>query len=608
MAKLSNRFRSDAARLEGRPVIELLLLVGDESKGCRQEALDLLLDRDFDAIYPTLERAVRNNALADLRNGAMEVLVHFGRKSVSHLINLLHDEDEEVRNFSTVMLGDIAVRDAVEPLIAALNDPDANVRHGAAEALGRIGDRSALLPLLKLLSEDFWQQYPALAAIREMRDNRAVPYLLPLINDEMLGEPAIEALAAIGDSRALPSLAALLTTQSSRSAAAVRAICAICTGEPGQGMEPGQPPPRFKSLLESAPVGENLRRLAVGPESDATATAARTLLEIREGIYKRHPGDTTHEGPMAAHPSAVNVSCTVDANVMAALAEIDAGIPLDKVLIDARSSGNRLEQSIIETVGRQGNGNIVESLLALLEKPDNPRHVDFAILHALAALHPGSPVDVDRLKPFTAHPDPDMRRLALQALTGLNSPEALSPLTSATADHHWSVRIEALRLLLRFDVKRTEDYLLAALDDTDVLVRKSAITELGKLGSLKAVVPLVNLLCDNETGRVAFDALLAVGEAALPELHAQARDSSLEISERAIDLVGRIASKTSIPLLRELAADPHPAIRMAVIHAFWNCHDSSVIPVLSRLYDNDPATDVRHAAMVVSTGLAGETK
>ena len=607
MAKLSDRFRSDAARLEGRPVIELLLLVGDESKGCRQEALDLLLDRDFGTIYPTLEHAVRNNALADLRNGAMEVLVHFGRQSVPHLIDLLHDEDEEVRNFSTVMLGDIATRDAVEPLIAALNDPDANVRHGAAEALGRIGDRSALLPLLKLLGEDFWQQYPALAAIREMRDNRAVPYLLPLINDEMLGEPAIEALAAIGDSRALPSLAALLVTLSSRSAAAVRAICAICSSEAGQGREPALKPPLFKDLLTSAPVEENLQRFAGGPETDATATAARALLEMRDGKSKLPFGDTIPKGPLADHPSVGIASTTEDATIKAALAEIEAGLPLEAVLVNARSAGNGLEQTIIETVGRQGKGDVVESLLALLEKPDNPRHVDFAILHALAAAHPGRPAAVNRLEPFTDHPDPDMRRLALQALTGLNSSEALPALTSATADHHWSVRMEALRLLPRIDIKRAEDSLLAALDDTDILVRKSAVTGLGELGSLKAVVPLVNLLCDNEVGRVAFDALLTIGEAALPELHAYARSSSLEVRERVIDVVGRLASTTSIPLLRELAADPHPAIRMAVIHAFWNCHDSSVLPILSHLNDNDPVPEVRHASMVVSKGLDVET-
>ncbi|GFE58556.1 HEAT repeat domain-containing protein [Geobacter sp. AOG1] len=604
MTKLSDRFRSNVAILEGRPVIELLLLVGDESKGCKQEALDMLLLRDFDTIYPTLEHGVRNNALADLRNGAMEVLVHFGRQSVPRLVELLHDKDEEVRNFSTVMLGDIASRDAVEPLIAALNDPDANVRHGAAEALGRIGDRSALLPLLKLLREDFWQQYPALAAIREMRDNRAVPYLLPLVNDEMLGEPAIEALATIGDPRAVPSLVALLTTASSlRSAAAVRAIYSICTGE----AERGAGAFTLHQSLEPVTVVEKLRQLA-GAEDEATATAARALLDLRDGIHNPPADSSISAGAIVGGEQGVGPGIVNNVQVQASLADLDSGVPLEVVLNRAHSAGASLEQAIIDALGRKGTSDAVEALLALLERFDNPRHVEFAIVHALAAATPCGHIAGNGLRPFANHPDPDMRRLTLQALTSLDPGEALPAVFRAVNDPHWSVRIEALKLLTGIGGDEAVDCLLAALVDTDVLVRKNAVAGLGKLGSMKAVVPLVNLLCDKEVGRGAFDALLALGETALPELHAYAGKGSLEVRERVIDLVGRYGSKSSIPVLGELANDSHPAIRLAVIHAFWNCHDSSVLPVLSRLHDNDPDPDVRHAAMVVKSGLDRETE
>lgn len=601
MDKLSERFRSTAERLEGLPVIELILLVGDETKGCKQEVLDMLLARDFDTIYPVLERSVRNNALADLRNGAMEVLVHFGRQSVPRLVELLHDNDEEVRNFSTVMLGDIASRDAVTPLIAALNDPDANVRHGAAEALGRIGDRSALLPLLKLLQEDFWQQYPALAAIREMRDNRAVPYLLPLVNDEMLGEPAIEALATIGDGRAVPSLVALLVAaSSSRSAAAARAIHVICCGEAGKETAGFS----LHQLLDSVNVVEKLRQLA-DAEDDATAEAAHALLELCE----RPPaGSSMTVGSHASDEPGASTGLPDNEHVQAALAAFESGVPLEEVLQYARTSDASLEQAIIEALGRKGTCSVVEALLGLLERCDLPRHVEFAIVHALAMASPCGHVAVNGLKQFTAHPDPDMRRLTLQAVACLDTTTALPAIFHAVDDPHWSVRIEALKLLAGFGGKQAVDILLTALDDPDVLVRKNAAAGLGKLGSVKAVVPLVNLLCDNEVGRGAFDALLALGETALPELHAQAENGSLEVRERVIDLVGRQGSKTSLPVLRELANDSHPIIRLAVVHAFWNCHDSSVLPILSRMHGHDPDPDVRHAAMVIKSALDGETE
>ncbi len=184
--------------LAGKSVDELLLLIADWKKGFKSEAIHRILKMELNAVYPALEKAVRNNENADLRNGAMEALVSFGAPVVPRLIALLQDENEEVRNFSTVMLGDIGDHGAVASLIEALMDPDPNVRHGAAEALGKIGDPGAVPPLIQLLKEDYWVQYPAIVALGEMRDQRAVPNLLELVDNEMLRLPVIKALAKIG--------------------------------------------------------------------------------------------------------------------------------------------------------------------------------------------------------------------------------------------------------------------------------------------------------------------------------------------------------------------------------------------------------------------------
>jgi HEAT repeat protein len=181
----------------GITIEELLLMIGNKDKGFKSEAMEMLIGIGLDTAYPILERSVRDDDNADTRNGAMEALVAFGIQAVPKLIRLLEDENEEVRNFSTVMLGNIGRQEAVAPLIRALKDPDANVRHGAAEALGRIGSHGALGPLIELLEEDFWEQYAAITALGEMGDKRAVTYLLKLADDELLQEPVNEALAKI---------------------------------------------------------------------------------------------------------------------------------------------------------------------------------------------------------------------------------------------------------------------------------------------------------------------------------------------------------------------------------------------------------------------------
>jgi len=153
------------AAMCGMNVSDLVRLIADSEPEYRQKATDIILMAGFKICFPILEAAVRNDEDADLRNGAMEALVAFGEMAVPHLTNLLTDDNEEVRNFSAVMLGDIGNSEAVVPLINALRDAEANVRHAAAEALGKIGDNRALAPLQELGKGDFWDQFYSTAAI-----------------------------------------------------------------------------------------------------------------------------------------------------------------------------------------------------------------------------------------------------------------------------------------------------------------------------------------------------------------------------------------------------------------------------------------------------------
>jgi len=198
--------------LAGKSVEDLLRFVADDDQGYRSDATAKLLSIGIAGILQDLERGVRDDSDADFRNGAMDILVAFGKESLPCLVKFLQDENEEVRNFAAVMLGDIGNRRAVEPLIKALSDKDLNVSHSAAEALGKIGDRSALFPLIELLKGDFWVQFSAISALGAMRDYRAVPHLLEILNNEVLAEPVVLALGEIRDPRALYPLGKILPT------------------------------------------------------------------------------------------------------------------------------------------------------------------------------------------------------------------------------------------------------------------------------------------------------------------------------------------------------------------------------------------------------------
>lgn len=72
-------------------------------------------------------------------------------RAVDPLIQILNDEDPEVRSSAAIILGDIGDKKAVEPLIQALKDTEARTR--AVTALGKIGDVRAVEPLTRTLSD-----------------------------------------------------------------------------------------------------------------------------------------------------------------------------------------------------------------------------------------------------------------------------------------------------------------------------------------------------------------------------------------------------------------------------------------------------------------------
>lgn len=762
--------------LEGKSVEELLLLVGDADKGWKPHAIERLILMGLETNYAIIEKALRDNDNSDLRNGAMEILVKFGRSSLASLYALLRDEDEEVRNFSAVMLGDIGGRDSVGPLVHALSDPDANVRHSAAEALGKIGDRGALKPLIGLLKNDFWLQYPAIVALAEMRDERAVPHLLQLLTDEMLIGPVVEALGRIGDPRAIPHLGEILSSPDSTFAAVTaRAIVSIQKNINNSSLYRN----RLSAYSQQRPLAdfvtqqgiENLKTLLSGRDSEETVDCAIQLLgwlgqasvlpdffrlleandrhlatvegailalgkpameylfpalshqalnvkivalrslrwlggindvrllkdilssepevvqlEVLEltksetddkflpllaqlmktgsqalrvkvlEVVSRYPAaaiapilrelqassdaekrksaaalvgladdginfDTLK--PCFADPStevrieaikASGIRKFVDAvplllkgltdtdpcireEAVLALAEFGDSAPMADILRLLEAGDEKLDYVIIQTAGKVGYREAVNVLAKYLGRGNIPRYLEFAIIDTFAKLGELGEVECRLVEGYLKHNDPDLRRLAVQALANMAGAGAARFVASACGDSHWSIRIAALQALRKISGKDAIPCLLAALSDSDQMVRKNAILLLGELRESSTIYDIVRLLTDSEMSRYAFDALLQFDRTALPWLHRIMKGNySLEIRERVIDLIGKIGESKSVEPLRKMLDDDSPDIRLAAIDSLIFCCDSLTLNKLSYVKNHDNHEDVRNKA------------
>lgn len=137
--------------------------------------------------------------------------------------NLIHDvirvydgaknDDPRIRQYLSMVLGNLGDRRATPLLVDALNDRAPETRIYAALALGRLGDPAAVPPLMKVFASDERDVRKAAAyALGETRDPRALPLLTAALADPIpdVRYNAAIAVARYGDTRAIGVLREML--------------------------------------------------------------------------------------------------------------------------------------------------------------------------------------------------------------------------------------------------------------------------------------------------------------------------------------------------------------------------------------------------------------
>jgi len=134
-------------------------------------------------------------------------------RAVEPLIPLLMDEAPEVKREAILALGELKDARAVEPLIALLKNADLEMKKQAIVALRNNKDARAVEPLISALKDkDPEVRGLAITALMETRDDRAVAPLIMLLKDtdHLVRMQAISALDWLKDKRAVEALIALL--------------------------------------------------------------------------------------------------------------------------------------------------------------------------------------------------------------------------------------------------------------------------------------------------------------------------------------------------------------------------------------------------------------
>lgn len=138
------------------------------------------------------------------------IIIEIGEQTVPVLLNQVHAEDKQMREYVIAALGTLKVVDAIPAISEVLAQTTLERRYVAAWALGAIGDSAAIPALIAALSDENSEvRRYATRALIKLNKIAVLPLIEYLANAE--GEGAAAAIRAVGDIADKSALEVLLT-------------------------------------------------------------------------------------------------------------------------------------------------------------------------------------------------------------------------------------------------------------------------------------------------------------------------------------------------------------------------------------------------------------
>lgn len=602
-------FRPDVTKLEAdRDVPGLVKALQYQDDEVRLRAIAALSNVSSADACPDLISCLKDNN-EKIRGACVTTLVAMGESALPLLFNAMGDQSWLVRKGAADALtrlrwspddDEIKVcflfaqgswdelagfkKKAIPYLVEGLRDENAGIRKGAARALGSIGDPDGFEPLTRALSDpDPDVRGPAALALGELRDPRAIPFLINLFYDAnaTIRNEAADALATIGTPAFEPLVAALSDSKTGARLAAIRSL--------GKMKDPRVIPPLIAKLEDAFPEMRSSAATALGEIGAPALPMAFEVMKKGSRIarlacldcFAKNLDDRV-TGVLAAASKEVDEQVAKKAEAVLRKRE---GLRVWQTALEEENEGPaatttaelwniRQERKAFEQIGSQET----DKILAILQDDD----VNSRLRAILRRVNESRPV-VEALVLILRNRDIEIKRRATEALN----------------------RLEGI----------SGNPLLVALNDNDSYIRTVAARNLGRLGCIEAILPLLQHAATDKDSFVAGSSSEAITiMTSLPNLKMPVVDAlivalsndTITVRAKSAELLGNIGSAVAVPALINLFRDRDETVVESAAEALAEIGRQAFPALAQATYDSDPRTRCGALTALAEFGPKGE--
>lgn len=170
----------------------------------RNSAIKYLSKKKNPEIVQLLISLLKEDTSPKFREGACRILGNLkAKEAVDEIVNCLNDEDESVKYFAAIALGEISDSKATKPIIRIIKRKQTNstLKSELIAALGNIGDDHAVDILINVLrnDKDKFVRHNAARALGKLKNKKALGALSEVAKREKITRLHYLALDAINE-------------------------------------------------------------------------------------------------------------------------------------------------------------------------------------------------------------------------------------------------------------------------------------------------------------------------------------------------------------------------------------------------------------------------